>query len=570
MTLTSETNETPYTSVGTLNENFPTVFTFFDPSDVVVYFDGTLQVLGTNYTISGGLGLAGTVIWVGTPTSGKKVELIRRRPSTQGTKYTENDAFPSKSHEDALDKAMMALNTAIRLKSGAANVFTALSRRISDLATPTLATDAVTKAYADAISAPTVTIPTPGGADDGKHIEALASAYVLTLPAWVTGDLPLAGDTGRVLTATGAGTHAWQALPATVNPPPVQNYIINGQMQISQRVGRDGTQTAATSFNNNDGSYVVDRWCLLSDGNDIVDVTHASATPPPGAKHSMRAIVQTANKKWGYVQFIENERTLQIREDGATTRVSFQFKARTTTGDVVSNLRVAILAWTSTVDQPTKDLVSAWNAAGSDPAFVANYTVENTPANLALVVDTWTTFKIENVLLDASATNLAIFIWVDDDDSEVGDDLFIGDVMLNDGATARDFIRRTEADELLDCQRYMFSTFTADERPRSNAGNDTGEYTFPAIQAGALLNRASIIRLPVRMRAVPAAADIVSYNPEASGIQVRDQTANVDCTALGLTDGGDQSLVLICTGNAATAIGNRLGLHVTVEAELGV
>jgi hypothetical protein len=40
------------------------------------------------------------------------VIVVRRSPSTQIAKYIETDAFPSKSHEQALDKATMLLQEA--------------------------------------------------------------------------------------------------------------------------------------------------------------------------------------------------------------------------------------------------------------------------------------------------------------------------------------------------------------------------------------------------------------------------------------------------------------------------
>ena len=61
-----------------------------------------------------------------------------------------------------------------------------------------------------------------------------------------------------------------------------KNRIINGGMDIAQR----GTSFTSTSSANNDDTYVLDRFYILSDGNDIVDVTQTT-TVPTGAKYSI-------------------------------------------------------------------------------------------------------------------------------------------------------------------------------------------------------------------------------------------------------------------------------------------
>lgn len=69
---------------------------------------------------------------------------------------------------------------------------------------------------------------------------------------------------------------------ASVNTGPLagfRNHLINGAMMVAQR----GTSfTSTTTPANNDDTYLLDRWILLSDGNDIVDVTQATEAPAGG------------------------------------------------------------------------------------------------------------------------------------------------------------------------------------------------------------------------------------------------------------------------------------------------
>jgi len=226
--------------------------------------------------------------------------------------------------------------------------------------------------------------------------------------------------------------------------------LVNGSFQISQRAT---VFTSATTPANSDDTYLIDRWILLSDGNDIVDVSQDASVVPTGGAASAKFEVETQNKKFGILQIIESKDS--IRYAGKTA--SLQFKARTVTGKVIENIRVAVLSWSSTGDVVTSDVVASWGAEGANPTLAANWTAENVPANMALVADTWTIHKIENISIDtASMANLAVFIWVDDTDAVVDDLLYISDVQLNAGAVCLPFLPRDYKQELAHCTYFYW------------------------------------------------------------------------------------------------------------------
>jgi hypothetical protein len=197
-------------------------------------------------------------------------------------------------------------------------------------------------------------------------------------------------------------------------------------------------------------------WTLLSDGNDIVDVSPEAAIVPVGGAASCKFEVETANKKFGYIQFIENKDALKY----AGKTASLQFKAYTVTGKAIRHLRAAVLSWASTADTITSDVVDAWGAEGTNPTLVANWTAENVAADLTLVADVWTTFKIENISIDtASMANLAVFIWVDDADATVDDLVYISQVQLNQGAVCLPWMPISFADELCSCMRFWQKSY---------------------------------------------------------------------------------------------------------------
>jgi len=106
MTLQTEARRMDYVSTGGVD--YPYTFKVFDETHLLVYVDGTLVALTTDYTVSGvGETGGGTVTLVTAPTVGDLVTILRRVPATQLTDYVENDPFAAETHENALDKLTM-------------------------------------------------------------------------------------------------------------------------------------------------------------------------------------------------------------------------------------------------------------------------------------------------------------------------------------------------------------------------------------------------------------------------------------------------------------------------------
>jgi hypothetical protein len=231
-----------------------------------------------------------------------------------------------------------------------------------------------------------------------------------------------------------------------------RNSIINGAMQVSQRA----TSFTSTGGANNDDVYTLDRWTLLSDGNDAVDVTQATDAPT-GFKYSCGLDVETANKKFGIIQFIENQNIAHLT--GKTVTLSFYAK---TTGSSISDVKAVVLAWTGTADTVTSDVVSSWNASGTVPTFAASWTAENTATNLS-VTSSWARYSVSTVLDTSNTNNVAVFIWCDDATTTAGDFLYVSGVQLEVGVSASAFENRDIGVEILQCQRYYQRMGYADQ-----------------------------------------------------------------------------------------------------------
>ena len=272
----------------------------------------------------------------------------------------------------------------------------------------------------------------------------IASAN-LTTALTLTG---AAGTTGQALTSQGTGVAPiWSTVSS--NTVGFKNRIINGGMDLAQR----GTSFTSTSSANNDDTYVLDRFYILSDGNDIIDVTQTT-TVPTGAKYSIGLDVETVNKKFGIAQIIENANCFDAI--GGNVTVSFQAKVSATTN--LDNIKCAIVAWSGTADTVTSDIISAWGVEGTNPTLIANATYENTPANLG-VTTSFATYSVTANVDTASTSNIILFIWSDVTTTSLGEFLYITNVQLEKGSTATSFDYRPYGTELALCQRYYYKIF---------------------------------------------------------------------------------------------------------------
>ena len=267
-----------------------------------------------------------------------------------------------------------------------------------------------------------------------------------------------------------------------------KNRVINGGMDIAQR----GTSFTSTSSANNDDTYVLDRFYILSDGNDIVDVTQTT-TVPTGAKYSIGLDVETVNKKFGIAQIIENANCFDAI--GGNVTVSFQAKVSATAN--LDNIKCAIVAWSGTADTVTSDIISAWGVEGTNPTLIANATYENTPANLG-VTTSFATYSVTANVDTASTSNIILFIWSDVTTTALGEFLYITNVQLEKGSTATSFDYRPYGTELQLCQRYYYvplndSNSAANVYAMTWSGNVTNGNNYHAS-----------LTLPVTMRVIPS------------------------------------------------------------------
>jgi len=233
--------------------------------------------------------------------------------------------------------------------------------------------------------------------------------------------------------------------------PLTKNAIINGDFAVAQRA----TSFTSTGSANNDDVYTLDRWYILSDGNDAIDVTQETTTVPTNQLTAIALDVETANKKFGIAQIIEQKNCVGLI--GNTVTLSFKAKVSATTK--LDNVKCAIVAWSGTADSVTSDIISDWNVEGTNPTLIANATYENTPANLN-VTTSYATYSVSAAVDTSSTKNIIVFIWSDVTDTTAGDFLYITDVQLEKGSAASDFEFLPIDVSLGRCQRYYETNTT--------------------------------------------------------------------------------------------------------------
>jgi hypothetical protein len=304
------------------------------------------------------------------------------------------------------------------------------------------------------------------------------------------------GTSGQVLQSTGSGVQ-W------ANQRGVKNALINGDFAIDQRVrpGDSVTHVSSSVFPNNDDAFTLDRWYILSDGNNRVEVNQETSDLP-GEQYDyqqtgcrLRVVNTSASAfKFGIAQIIEQRNCVGLI--GKPVTLSFKIKVSSTTK--LDNIKAAIVQWTGTADTVTSDIVSTWNSEGTNPTLITNASYVNTPANIN-AQDFWTAYDGTNAqpftgTVSSSAKNLIVFIWSDVTDTTAGDFIYITDVQLEAGNVATPYDRLPIDAQLERCLRYTYGLWQTSANAPFGIGLCTATNKFD-----------TIIPYPVPMRGTPSA-----------------------------------------------------------------
>ena len=110
----NQNNYIAYTGDGSSTAfSFP--FVFYDAADLVVWVDGVVKTLSTDYIVSGGSDATGTVNFVSAPASGAKVFIFGKPVNDQRYSFPLAGPFPSTQVAAAIDRAILLAQRCLSL-----------------------------------------------------------------------------------------------------------------------------------------------------------------------------------------------------------------------------------------------------------------------------------------------------------------------------------------------------------------------------------------------------------------------------------------------------------------------
>lgn len=328
------------------------------------------------------------------------------------------------------------------------------------------------------------------------------------------------------------------------------NWLINGGFDLAQRQA-PGTLTTLT-----DNKCSADRWRVTRENADVqyirVDATSESGLT---SRYYGQFKKITNAGKIHICQIVEGINSVPLR----SKTVIFQAKMKASASKTI-RMAVLELQNAGTMDSIPATLVTAFGADSTDPTLGTNVAVI-TGAESKSVTTSWESFSV-SVTVPTNSKNIICAIW-SDADFAANDTLSIAEAGLFAASAVQAWTPRMYTEELRMCMYYYQKTFPIDTAPVQNVGSAANSLRILAGKAGALSNYGEW-RLPVPMRIDPT---VTTYNPQAANAQPRDVIAAADCSAVA-TFPFFNTVFVNLTGNASTAVGNVINVHMTADAEL--
>lgn len=271
-------------------------------------------------------------------------------------------------------------------------------------------------------------------------------------------------------------------------------------------------------------------------------------------------------------QVLEGNDAVALR--GRTVRLQAWIKA---SGAMTINLALVQLTSAGTLDTIPSTFISAFGAAATDPtlgtnlSYIApkstvtpdNGTIDGNHVELAAT----TAWQRVGACFDvpAGAKNLVLMIYSDGQVTQTTGSFSVSQVSLTDGYEIQNWAPLDYGTELNRVQRFYEKTFAIDQQPTTAVGINTGELKHVALGNSVVIT--SIYwQFKVQKRAAPGT--LTTYSPASANAEARNITDSADCSSTSINVNGVSGARIQTTGSAAAAIGEHIGVHASVDAEL--
>lgn len=353
------------------------------------------------------------------------------------------------------------------------------------------------------------------------------------------------------------------------------NLLANPEFLLAQRQA----PASLTTYSNTTGrSYGPDRWGMTNETASIqFQRVDTALTPVTGIAASYYGIFKkTTNAGKIFIsQVIEGRNCVHLRSG----KVRIQVKMKYSVGAAPPVIRIGLIQMKAagTLDNMPATFVTMSTADGTDPTAGTNlgYLTPDVALNGTIVGNgvsctLTTTFALYGATFTVPSDfkNLVFCIW-SNADFAANDDVWVTECGMFSGPEVRGYQARPIADEIASCQRYYFKTFAIDTLPAAALGLGNSEVSGMIGIAGATA-QFIVIPFPVRMRigvGGPAAVG-TTFNPGAAGAEVRNVTGAATHTATAIANLVEHSCLVNSTGAAGGTVGQRMVVHITVDAEL--
>lgn len=402
-------------------------------------------------------------------------------------------------------------------------------------------------------------------------------SHLLLTKSLVTPATPASGKANHFIDANGVlKTVNDQGVAWVVGARDLYNWVRNSGFWHAQRQA-PGTLTTYSATAGR--AFTADGWAVTNENASVqyqrADLALTSEVGTQSRFYGKYTKI-TATGKMVVSQAILSEDAQNMR--GQVVRLTFYLKGIVT---VPATWRIGLAQLTAagTVDSLPATFISAFSANTVDPTLgtnlayitpLAGQTADNCTIvgnGASCVVSSTTTWTRYSCLftVPTDCKNLIVMLWSDSQVIATAG-IAVSQVQLTEGYEQQVWSPQHYADEFRRLQRFYQKTFGNETAPTAGGGANQGEMAGIAGKAGATALGCQLhwrLSLPLWT----TTAVLTGFNPGAAGAQMRDITGIVDTTATALTLLSNVAVRMTATGNAATAVGNQIGLHATVDAD---